>query len=106
MAHILLSQPVAQTEPPSLKKKILKKFSSFTVPFTFCLWSQTRSGLKQNKKYKKKQRLGFGGPEGGKFKFVIRHVQVHIKMLQLNSYNSLVNKTGSWQAKFPLCFTK
>lgn len=45
--------------------------------------------------------LGFGGFQGVKFKFVIPHVQVNIKMLQVNSYNSLVNKTDSGQVRSP-----
>lgn len=40
--------------------------------------------------------MGFGGLQRVKFKFVIPHVQVSIKMLQL------VNKTGSGQSKSPV----
>lgn len=96
-----------------------KMYSSltFSYPSLFNLSPQTCSGLKWNKKYqtKKKEgeaRLGFGGLQGVKFKFVISHVQVSIKMLQLVQLScqqdrfrgsqvpfSLLNKKGlgNWQ---------
>lgn len=64
------------------QKRNVFKFHLFR-PLTFYLRSQTCSELKRNEKYKKEQRLGFGGLQGVKFKFVIPHVQVSIKMLQL-----------------------
>lgn len=76
-------------------------FSSFNFPYPshFICNHRLVQGWKGTRNTKKEQRVGFGGLQRVKFKFVIPHVQVSIKMLQLVQH--LVNKTGSGQSKSP-----
>lgn len=64
----------------------VKRFSGFRLPVTFDLRLQTRSGFEtepgKQGKNQKNQRVE--GLQGVKFKFVIPHVQVYIKLLQLS----------------------
>lgn len=105
MAHTLIYRhlrPFAHTEPFPLKKKKKKSFQVSHYPSHFICDHRLVQGWNGTRNTKEtEQRLGFGGFQGVKFKFVIPHVQVNIKMLQLNSYNSLVNKTDSGQVKSP-----
>lgn len=105
MAHTLIYRhlrPFAHAEPFPLKKKKKKSFQVSHYPSHFICDHRLVQGWNGTRNTKEtEQRLGFGGFQGAKFKFVIPHVQVNIKMLQLNSYNSLVNKTDSGQVKSP-----
>lgn len=95
MAHTLIYchlRPFTHTEPFLKTKKTKqkeknkqKKFSSFTCSYPSPLICVHRlvQGLNRTRNTKKEQRVGFGGLQGEKFKFVILHVQVSIKMLQL-----------------------
>lgn len=88
----IFSRRTISSSKKTKQTKTNKKVSSFTLsyPSQLHLRSQTCSGLKWNENTKKKKRNknkkgwgGFGGLRGVKFKFVIPHVQVNIKMLQL-----------------------
>lgn len=94
MAHTLIlgSLTTICSHRTISSEKIKMQNKSFQVsPFrtlhVSSVCSQTCSGLKRNKKNKQKKKRnkdwGFGGLQGVKFKFVIPHVQVNIKMLQL-----------------------
>lgn len=93
MAHTLIYchvRPFAHTEPFPHKKKNTntKKRESFQVsPFRtlhiLSVFADLFRVEMEQEIQKKEQRLGFGGLQGVKFKFVIPHVQVNIKMLQL-----------------------
>ena len=72
----------------------------FITPSHCILWSQTCSGLKRNKKYKKEQRPGVWRASRGKVQVCHSSCASQYKKCY-NSYNSLVNKTGSGQAKSP-----
>ena len=65
----------------------VKRFSSFRLPVTFDLWLDS---LRVQNRTKEKPKESVGGLQGVKFKFVIPHVQVYIKMLQF------VRRFQSW----------
>lgn len=61
------------------ERELFSSFAFSHVPLS----PVTRLVLKRYKKYKKELRLGFGGLGGVRFKFIIPHVQVNIKMLRV-----------------------
>lgn len=113
MAHTLICHKHSLKENQEKTKRNVFKFHLF-IPHTFYLQSQICSELRRDKKYKKDQRFGFGGLLGVRFKFVISHVQVNIKMLLVHCFcrqhrfgagqtpcsllNFLKKGLGNWQA--------
>lgn len=85
MAHTLICHTNSLKENQEKAKRNVFKFHLF-IPHTFYLQSQICSELRRDKKYKKDQRFGFGGLLGVRFKFVISHVQVNIKMLLVHCF--------------------
>lgn len=81
----------------------VQKVSSFRLPVTFDLQLQTRSGF-ETEQGKKQKNQRFGGLQGVKFKFVITHVQVCIKLLQLVQLSRQPDRIRAGQA--PLQFSK
>lgn len=80
----------------------VKKHSSFRLPITFDLQSQTRSGF-EREQGKKEKNQRFGGLQGVKFKFVIPHVQVKRKLLQLGQLSCQQDR---FVGRVPLQFSK
>lgn len=97
-------RPFAHTEPFPLKTKTKGKVFFFLKcgPFhTHGLCSQTCSGQKRNKEFKIKRTGGVQRASGVKFKFVIPHVQVNIKMLQVVQLSCQQDRFRARQAKSP-----
>lgn len=94
-----------QTNKQKAKQNCFQVSPFRTLHILICLcrlvqgWNGTRN---TKKKKKREQRLGFGGLQGVKFKFVIPHVQVSIKMLQLVQLSCQQDRFGASQVPFSL----